>query len=94
MGNNHNYATIPVIIEEEKTSASVSQSLCTHYDRNCLLLCNTCQEFFPCRFCHDACKFDSGLLPAAKRHKFDRYSVASVKCKSCGLVQEVLQIVA
>eukprot|EP00826_Nyctotherus_ovalis_P006601 TRINITY_DN11581_c0_g1_i1.p1 TRINITY_DN11581_c0_g1~~TRINITY_DN11581_c0_g1_i1.p1 ORF type:complete len:266 (+),score=48.91 TRINITY_DN11581_c0_g1_i1:168-965(+) len=68
--------------------ASKQATNCAHYDRNCLLLCSVCKDFFPCRFCHDSVKC-SPSVAAELRHKFDRASVAKVKCKLCKHVQGV-----
>jgi len=37
---------------------------CKHYKRNCVKKCETCLQFFPCRFCHDEQVSD---------HPFDRF---------------------
>lgn len=55
---------------------------CPHYKRNCHKKCETCKEFFPCRFCHDDKVFS---------HQFDRFSTKEMKCLFCGLVQEIGQ---
>lgn len=51
---------------------------CSHYMRNCKLECPTCQEWHPCRFCHDA---------AVTTHKLVRNDVKHILCMHCNTPQ-------
>ena len=55
---------------------------CEEYTRNCHLQCPTCGDFVCCRICHDKKKETSS-------HKFDRFSVETMRCNFCGVVQDV-----
>lgn len=48
---------------------------CSHYQRGCLLQCQECKLFVPCRLCHDA---ESSI-----GHNMNRFTVALIKCKTC-----------
>lgn len=63
---------------------------CQHYKRRCQLLAPCCNEFFACRFCHDAVK-DEGEKNLKKAHKMDRHAVKTVKCMACGHAQAPAQ---
>jgi len=52
---------------------------CEHYSRNCMVSAPCCDEFFPCRFCHND-EMD---------HEIDRYAVNRVRCMGCGAEQAV-----
>jgi hypothetical protein len=63
--------------ESEETQNSEDSELshqtpCTHYTRGCLVECDKCLKFVECRLCHE---------------ELDRFSIQSVKCKKCKLVQ-------
>ncbi|KAG9395091.1 CHY zinc finger [Carpediemonas membranifera] len=49
---------------------------CRHYMRDAELYCPTCDDHFPCRFCHDATVDD---------HRFDRMAVTHMHCLWCGM---------
>jgi len=51
---------------------------CEHYKRHCHLKCNICNEFYPCRFCHDN----------IKSHLFNRKEVIEIKCLKCEYIQK------
>ncbi|CAG9313569.1 unnamed protein product [Blepharisma stoltei] len=63
---------------------------CTHYDRGCDLLAPCCNEFYPCRFCHDKVKYEEEK-DIKKSHKLVRNEVQSVRCRSCQNVQTAIQ---
>lgn len=50
--------------------------------------CETCKEFFNCRFCHDDKKY-LNEMDVKKAHEFNRFSTKEVKCLKCGLEQSV-----
>jgi RING finger/CHY zinc finger protein 1 len=50
-----------------------------------------CGEYFGCRFCHDAAKYDSNPDPK-KAHPLDRKAVKTVQCMRCNTVQDASQI--
>lgn len=52
---------------------------CEHYRRGCQISAPCCDQFFVCRFCHDA----------NSDHKIDRNAIDRVRCMSCGEVQAV-----
>jgi RING finger/CHY zinc finger protein 1 len=60
---------------------------CTHYKRKAQLLAPCCNQFFPCRFCHDEAQTDP-----KKAHTLDRHSVVTIKCMLCNTEQEKAQI--
>lgn len=64
----------------EDDSAKLSR--CNHYNRGCHLLYNCCNEYFPCRFCHDDAK-NSYELDVKLMHNADRRTVNTVKCRYC-----------
>lgn len=47
---------------------------CPHYQRNCKLLCNQCNKWVSCRFCHDE---------ATTSHQFKRSATQWILCTSC-----------
>jgi len=57
---------------------------CDHYPRNCQIRAQCCQEFFPCRVCHD----DS------KDHLIDRFATDTMMCMKCFVVQRAAQVCA
>ena len=59
---------------------------CKHYQRNCHLLCPTCDEWFACRFCHDECK-ETPADRSCVGHKMDRHLVRMIQCQGCGAEQ-------
>jgi len=52
---------------------------CEHYQRKCMISAPCCNEFFPCRFCHNE-EMD---------HEIDRYAVDRVRCMVCSKEQPV-----
>ncbi len=63
---------------------------CVHYRRGCKKRCEKCQEFFPCRFCHDDFKY-LNERDIKKAHQFDRFATQVVQCFKCEHVQKVQQ---
>lgn len=64
---------------------------CSHYNRGALLLAPCCNEFFPCRFCHDLVK-DQEEKDPKKAHTMDRKAVKQIKCLTCQTVQDAKQV--
>ena len=62
-------------IKEEELTINIE---CKHYQRNCLILAECCQKFYPCRICHDE----------KEDHKINRY-LTKMKCKLCNEIQDV-----
>ncbi|PXF47547.1 Zinc finger protein BRUTUS-like [Gracilariopsis chorda] len=48
---------------------------CKHYKRNCWILADCCQRYYPCRRCHDE---------QDHSHSIDRYATKFVACVKCG----------
>lgn len=61
---------------------------CQHYNRGCYLFYPCCNEFYPCRFCHNDAKTNYKLDPILI-HEADRFAVKFVKCRYCLNVQEM-----
>lgn len=61
-------------------------SCCTHYDCGVDIKSSCCQEFFPCRICHDIQKNEEEKDPK-KRHQLNRYETSEVRCRACQTVQ-------
>jgi len=57
---------------------------CAHYPRNCQIRAQCCQEFFPCRVCHD----DS------QDHLIDRFATDTMMCMKCLVVQRAAKVCA
>jgi len=53
---------------------------CEQYTRNCHVQCPICDDFVCCRICHDE---------KSVTHKFDRFSVKTMCCNFCGMVQDI-----
>lgn len=51
---------------------------CTHYERNCILQCHQCLNYYQCRFCHDENEAD---------HSMDRFKIDTIRCYECQYVQ-------
>lgn len=51
--------------------------VCQHYQVQCQILAPCCGKFYDCRNCHDAMEC----------HALDRYSIQSMRCNLCSLVQ-------
>lgn len=47
------------------------QATCPHYQASCLMQCNVCSAFVPCRLCHP---------------EMDRFRVAKLRCLACDAV--------
>lgn len=70
--------------------------MCDHYKNNHILLkCNTCNEFFHCRFCHNI-HIEKLLINDlknntnnVKEHIFDRFDVTIIKCLLCNTEQTI-----
>lgn len=60
---------------------------CDHYKRKATLLAPCCGEFFACRFCHDAAKYEGNPDPK-KAHQLDRKAVKIIKCMRCDTQQQ------
>ncbi|CAL5990977.1 RING_finger and CHY zinc finger domain-containing protein [Hexamita inflata] len=54
---------------------------CQHFVRGCQLLCNTCNKYYTCRFCHDE----------IEDHKFPKQETKMVKCIYCRCEQPFQQ---
>ena len=65
--------------------------ICTHYDCGCDLLAKCCNEFYGCRFCHDAVKCEEEK-DIKKQHKMDRHEVEVIRFKACHQTQPPSQI--
>lgn len=63
---------------------------CAHYDRGCDLLSACCNEFYPCRFCHDQVKNEEEK-DIKKAHKMVNADVQTVRCRACQSVQNPSQ---
>jgi RING finger/CHY zinc finger protein 1 len=63
---------------------------CTHYRRGCDVLAPCCEQFYACRFCHDAEKWEGEADPK-RRHQLDRKAVKQVKCRDCQTIQSPQQ---
>ena len=55
------------------------------------MLAPCCNEYYTCRLCHDAVRFDAVLDPRKNPHKMDRHAVRTLKCLVCGEVQPAHQ---
>jgi len=67
------------------------QMSCSHYKRGASLLAPCCQEFFPCRFCHDKQQDEEEKDPK-KAHTMDRKAVKQIKCLTCETIQDAKQV--
>mgnify|MGYP003953801139 CR=1 FL=1 len=54
---------------------------CEHYDRECYILCNICNKYYSCRFCHDN----------KEEHKINRHNINYIKCINCNTEQKSKQ---
>lgn len=70
----------------EKDDAKLPK--CQHYNRGCYLLFPCCNEFYPCRFCHNETKTSFKLDPILI-HEADRFAVETVQCRYCLTVQDI-----
>lgn len=61
-------------------------SICAHYDCGVDIKSFCCQEFFPCRICHDVLKNEEEKDPK-KRHQINRYEIPEVRCRVCKCIQ-------
>jgi RING finger and CHY zinc finger domain-containing protein 1 len=52
--------------------------MCEHYQINCKIKAECCQQFFACRQCHNL----------SENHSIDRYSIKTVQCVKCNTIQE------
>ncbi|CAN8068630.1 unnamed protein product [Agarophyton chilense] len=59
--------------------AGVASAGCNHYRRNCWILADCCDRYFPCRRCHDE---------QTQTHQIDRYATKMVACVKCGDVDQ------
>lgn len=55
---------------------------CVHYKRNIKMQCNTCQQWYTCRLCHDE----------AENHTLPRRETKHMLCMLCGTPQQASQI--
>ena len=69
----------------QNTGISMPYEGCEHYKRSAQLECPTCKLFYPCRFCHDAERYDKGDVKLP--HQLDRNRVTRIKCMACLLEQ-------
>lgn len=61
---------------------------CEHYNRGCDLLAPCCNEFFPCRFCHDQQHYEEER-DVLKQHKMNRFLVETMRCRHCKHIQAI-----
>ena len=64
---------------KKETVFSFDKYGCKHYKRGCLILAKCCNQFVPCRLCHNE-KLD---------HEINRFETEKMKCKFCDKVQNV-----
>lgn len=62
--------------------ASTPDLGCIHYKRNIKMQCNTCQQWYTCRLCHDE----------AETHTLPRRETKHMLCMLCGTPQKASQI--
>ena len=65
--------------KKEKIIFDFNLTGCKHYKRGCLMKAFCCNEFVPCRLCHNE-KMD---------HEIDRFKTEIMKCKFCNEIQPV-----
>lgn len=73
---------------EPKSDHESNLDQCEHYHRGCELLYPCCNEYYPCRFCHDNV-WNNYNIPDEKTHCADRKQVTTMKCKYCHEVQNI-----
>ena len=61
---------------------------CPHYMRGCDLFAECCQQYFPCRLCHDENKYEKEF-DIKKQHQMDRFKVNKIRCRKCTTEQPV-----
>eukprot|EP00347_Sterkiella_histriomuscorum_P014153 403361959 len=76
--------------QEEEEKGSKMEYGCQHYRRGCQKKCPECEEFFPCRFCHDDAKY-LNEKDIKKSHQINRHAVNEIKCMKCDTIQKVQQ---
>jgi RING finger/CHY zinc finger protein 1 len=59
---------------------------CTHYTRNCKIICAECDKSYDCRLCHDHVEADI-VNNLANFHEIDRFAITEIICKICNLRQ-------
>jgi len=65
--------------EEITLNFNFDKNGCKHYKRKCLMKAECCNNFVPCRLCHDEiCD-----------HKINRFETKEMKCKLCEYIQPV-----
>jgi RING finger/CHY zinc finger protein 1 len=69
----------------------MSYTGCAHYKRKATLLAPCCNQYFPCRFCHDQAMYEEAKDPKTA-HTLDRHSVVTIKCMLCEKEQGAAQI--
>lgn len=76
---------VQLLMSSPQLSSSSSQIssniVCAHYQRNCVLYCDTCSNFYPCHICHDE----------NEDHPFNRFNTAAslLKCSICNTIQSI-----
>ena len=60
---------------------------CKHYLRRCQLKCPKCEEFHPCRICHDIIKYDNETNHT-EIHRLDPYKIKEIRCNYCKIIQK------
>ena len=55
------------------TKNNTTNIVCTHYDRNCLIISKCCNKVYQCRFCHDE----------NEDHSINRFATQKIICKNC-----------
>lgn len=83
--------------DDTKTSTAIEASgpvieskldRCKHYNRGCHLLFPCCNEYFPCRLCHDEKKTHYAMDPKLM-HEADRKTVTTMRCRYCLETQDI-----
>ena len=59
---------------------------CKHYARRCRILSPCCQQWYPCRLCHNEAVSDE--TTDCKVETMDRKAISRVRCLECQLEQE------
>src|SRR5690242_10520024 len=63
---------------EEGSSSNAAVLGCCHYMRQCLIRAPCCEDFFPCRLCHD-----DAPRPLQLDHSIDRRQIHEMVCMVC-----------
>jgi RING finger and CHY zinc finger domain-containing protein 1 len=95
MSDEHHNENLRDAMERQDQAGSVpgiqepgTRISCQHYNRGCYLLFPCCNEYYPCRFCHNEATTTHTLDPE-KIHEADRKAVVRMKCKFCLEEQDI-----